>query len=91
MRRISKVLSGEDWIRAELLFDPKNLIVFSKTVWSAGSTALNFAGAQSDYEVSDKVILSFTTAVGYHDTPTGLLWHVAGLDGLGDRTDLVDF
>ena len=91
MRGIPKVLSGEDCIRTELFLNPKDLIVFCKTVGPAGSSALNLTGAQTNNEVSDKVILSFTTAVGYHDAPASFLWHVASLNGFSDRTDLIDF
>jgi hypothetical protein len=73
MRGIPEVLSGEDCIRAELFLNPKYLIVFCKTVGPAGGSALNLTGAQTDDEVSDKVILGFTTAVGYHDAPAGFL------------------
>ena len=90
MRGIPKMLSSEDCIRTELFLNPKDLIVFCKTVGPPGSSALNLTGAQTNNEVSDKVILGFTTAVGYHDAPAGFLWHVASLDGLSDWTNLVD-
>ena len=50
----------------------------------------HLAGGQPDDEVGDERVFSLATAVRHHHAPARLLRHLARLDRLGDRSDLVD-
>jgi len=86
----TEVLTSEDCAGAKFLLDAENLVVFGQTVGTAGSAGLDLASAETANKIADKVILSFSTAVGDHNTPASSLGHVRGFDGLSDGTDLVD-
>ena len=45
---------------------------------------------QGAHEVTNEVVLGLTGAVRDHDAPASPLGHVAGLDGLSDRADLIN-
>ena len=51
----------------------------------------NLAGAESNDEVGNGCILRLATAVRHHHAPAGLLRHLARLDRLRHRADLVHF
>ncbi len=53
-------------------------------------TETNLSSAQSDDEVSNKCIFSFTTSVWHHHSPTFLLGHLTRLNGLSYAAYLVN-
>lgn len=65
-------------------------VVLRDTLRTGRGTGLDLAGAEGDDEVGDDGVLSLAGTVGDHDTPAVGLRELSGLDGLGDRTDLVD-
>lgn len=83
-------VSGVDGVVTELLLDTEDLVELGETLRSGGSTSLDLAGAETDNDVSNGDILSFTGTVRNHDTPGGSEGVLGSLDGLGDGTDLVD-
>lgn len=82
---VASVLS----IGTELLLNSQELVVLGQTLGTARSTSLDLTRAEPDSQVSNVVVLGFTTAVGGHHAPTVLLGKLNGLNGLGDGTDLV--
>lgn len=54
----------------EIKISELNLIVFSQTLRTAGSSSLDLTSCQSNNEVSDEAILCLSRPVGDHGTPT---------------------
>mmetsp|Transcript_13132 Transcript_13132/g.55007 ORF Transcript_13132/g.55007 Transcript_13132/m.55007 type:complete len:343 (+) Transcript_13132:888-1916(+) len=86
----AEVVPGVGRGLAELLLDTQQLVVLGKALGAAGRAGLDLAGGEAHGEVSNESVLSLAGAVRGHDAPAGALGHLHGLDGLGDRTDLVD-
>ena len=57
----------------KLLLNTKELVVLGGTLTTAGGAGLDLAGAETDSEVRDVVVLSLTGTVGSHNTPSVLL------------------
>jgi len=56
------------------------------------SRAISYlASAESNDEVSDGCVLSLTTTMRHHHTPAGRLRHLASLDRLCHRSNLIHF
>ena len=75
---------------AEVLFDAQQLVVLSNALVASRSTGLDLATVETDSQVSDGGVLSLTGAVRHHGIVTGVVGHCDGLEGLRQRTDLVD-
>ena len=86
----TEVVASVDGIGTELLLNTEKLVVLSETVGAARSTGLDLASGETNNEVGDEAILGLTGAVRNHNAPSGLMAHDGGLDGLRERTDLVD-
>ena len=85
--RISKPLEDPECIAssilsriAEVILDPKQLVVLGKPVGAAHRTCLDLAGLESDYEVSDEAVLSLAGAVGYDSRVAVALCKVDGFE-----------
>lgn len=87
--RVAEVLASEDGSVAKSLLNAQDLVVLGQTVGAARRARLDLTGAEAAHQVSNKVVLGLTAAVGHHHAPSRALRHVRGLDGLGDGTDLV--
>lgn len=84
------MLSSEHCLVSELLLDSEDLIIFCESVGSAWGSTLDFSGSKTNDEVSNEVIFGFSTSVRDHDSPSGGLGHVAGLDGLSHGSNLIN-
>lgn len=87
---LAEVLTSVDGIGTQLFLNTEELVVLGKTFRAAGSTGLDLASTETDDEISNGGVLSFTRAVGDHDTPTSSLGVLGGLDGFGQGTNLVN-
>lgn len=56
----AEIFAGVFGIGAEFLFDAKDLVVFSKTLRTAGRAGLDLTGRQTHYEVGDERVLCLT-------------------------------
>lgn len=70
--------------------DTEKSVVLRDTLRTGRGAGLDLAGTEGDDEVGDDGVLSLAGTVGDHDTPAVGLRELSSLDGLGDRTDLVD-
>jgi hypothetical protein len=78
--RGSEILAGKECSATELFLDSEDLIVFGKTIRSARSSRFNLTSSETANQITNEVVFSFTTAVGYHNTPTSSLTHVRCLN-----------
>jgi len=83
------MFASVDGTVTQLLLDSQNLIVLRKSVRAARCARLYLTDSKCTNEVTDEIVLSLSRSVRDHDTPASLLTHVAGLDRLSDRTNLV--
>src|SRR6478736_2274797 len=75
---------------AQLFLDPQKLIVFRDALASSGRAALDLTGVRGDDEVGDRGVLGLTRAVREHRGVARAVRHVDGVEGLRQRSDLVD-
>ena len=66
------------------------MVQLGKTLRSSWGTSLDLASPNTDNDISDGNILSLSGSVGNHNTPSGSVGVLCGLDRLGESTDLVD-
>jgi hypothetical protein len=62
----------------------------NENVPATGSARFDLAGAQTDGQVGNVIVLRFTAAVTGHDAPPVLLGQFDGVDTFTNGTDLVD-
>ena len=74
----------------QLFGNAEELVVLGETLGAARSTGLDLAGAKSDDQIGDESVFGLTGAMGNHDSPSLVVRHLAGVDGLSDRADLVN-
>ena len=83
------MIASEDGTISKLFFNPKDLIVLSKSIRTAWSSRLDFTGAEASDQIANEVIFGLTGSMGNHDAPSCSLRHIASLDGLSYGADLV--
>ncbi|MPM30051.1 hypothetical protein SDC9_76593 [bioreactor metagenome] len=81
----ARVLGG----LVQLLLDAQQLVVLGDTVGTGRSAGLDLATAAGDREVGDGDVLGLTGTVRHHRPETVAVREVDGVQGLGQRTDLV--
>ena len=74
---------------AKLFLDAEQLVVLGNALTAAGGTGLDLAGVQRNGQVGNGGVLGLAGAVGRNGGVTGLVRHLDGFQGLGDRADLV--
>jgi len=79
-----------DGIVAEFLFDAEELVVFGDAVGAAEGAGLDLAGVRGDGDVGDGDIFGLARAVADDGGVFVFLGEFDGVEGLGERTDLVD-
>lgn len=87
----TEVLTSVDGVTlTELFFDTEKLVILGKTFGTTRSTSLDLTSTETDNEISNGGILSFTGTVRDHDTPAGSLRVKSGLNRFGNGTNLVN-
>ena len=74
---------------AELLFDAEELVVFRDPVRAAHRAGLDLAAVGGDGDVGDGAVFGLAGAVAEHGGVGVFLGHLHGIEGLGERADLV--
>uniref|UniRef100_A0A7C8ZAU4 Uncharacterized protein n=1 Tax=Opuntia streptacantha TaxID=393608 RepID=A0A7C8ZAU4_OPUST len=90
LNRFSEVCSSINSFSTELFFNAQELVVFSKTLRPAWSSSLDLTRCQTHRKVSNESVLSLTTAVASHHTPSCLLGHLHSFNTLCHRPNLVN-
>ena len=75
---------------AKFLFDAEELVVFRDPVRAAHRAGLDLAAVGGDGDVGDGAVLGLAGAVAEHGGVGVFLRHFHGVEGLGERADLVD-
>lgn len=75
---------------AEFFFNADELVVLASAFTTARSTSLDLTTTETNDEVSDVDVFSFTRAVRDHDGPATSLAGLGGFNSFGDGADLVD-
>ncbi|GBE58766.1 phosphopyruvate hydratase, putative [Babesia ovata] len=73
----------------KLLLNADQLVVLGVALAAAWGTSFDLASAEGDDKVGNEGVLSLAGPVGNHHTPAVGVTQKAGVDGLGDRSDLV--
>merc|ERR1719240_107577 len=87
--RLAEVHARVDASIAKLLLDTKELVVLGEALRPARRARLDLAGAKADHQIRDEGVLRLPGAVRHHDSPALVLAHLASLDRLRNRPDLV--
>ena len=87
--RRSPVLPGVDCLVAELFLDSQQLVVLCHALGAAWGASLDLTRLEADDEIGNEGVFRLAAAVGNHHVPTSGVTHLAGLDRLGQRTNLV--
>uniref|UniRef100_A0A7C8ZBD2 Uncharacterized protein n=1 Tax=Opuntia streptacantha TaxID=393608 RepID=A0A7C8ZBD2_OPUST len=87
---LSEVCSRINSFRTKFFFNTQELVVFSKTLRPAWSSSLDLTRCQTHRKVSNESVLSLTTAVASHHTPSCLLGHLHSFNTLCHRPNLVN-
>src|SRR5216684_5214264 len=74
----------------EFLFDAEELVVFGDAVGAAAGAGFDLAGGGSDGEIGDKGVLGFAGTVRDDGVVAGFAGQLDGVDGFGDRADLIE-
>src|SRR5438132_3127460 len=80
--RLERATSGVTRRIAELLLDPKQLVVLRQTVGPAGAPRLDLPAAERNGEIGDGRILRFAGAVRHNGGVSRALRQPDGRDGL---------
>ena len=78
-------------ILSELFLDSEKLVILRDTLGSGRGTRLDLAGVEGNSEICDGRICGLAGAVGGNCCVAGTVCHLDRLQGLGYRTDLVQF
>src|SRR5262245_43721473 len=73
----------------QLFLDAKELIVLRHSIGPTQRTGLDLSGASGYREVGDRHVLRLAGAMRDHRRVAGALGHADGIEGLAQRTDLV--
>ena len=84
------MLSSVDSTTAQLLLDADQLVVLREPLGAAGSSCLDMASRETHNQVGNEAVLGLTRSVRDKYSPSVVLAHLVGLDGLSDGADLVD-
>jgi len=76
-------------VLAQLFFDTEELVILSDAVGAAEGTSLDLASVEGHSDVRNRRIFCFAGAVGDDGGVASALGHGHGVEGLGERTDLV--
>ena len=74
---------------SQLFLNAQKLIVFCHSLASARSTRLNLAGIERHCQICDGGIFRLPGTMRSHRGITGIVGHLDGFQGLGNRTDLI--
>lgn len=85
-----EVATSVDGLVTQLLLDSQELVVLSQSLGSVWSTGLDLTRSQTNRQVSNEGVFGLTRSVGNHHTPVGGVGVLSSLDGLGQRTNLVN-
>ena len=78
-------------ILSELFLDSEKLVILRDTLGSGRGTRLDLAGVEGNSEICDGRICGLAGAVRGNCCVAGTVCHLDRLQGLGYRTDLVQF
>src|SRR5215213_4373580 len=70
--------------------DPQQLVVLGHSVGTRRSPGLDLAAVGCHSEVGDRRVLSLAGTVAHHATEAGPVGKINSVQGLGQRSDLVD-
>jgi hypothetical protein len=87
---VVEVFTGVDSLVTQFFFDSQQLVQLSQSFGSSWSTSLDLTSSQTDNQVSNESVFSFTRSVGNHNTPVGSERVLSSLDGFRQGTDLVN-
>ena len=85
------VSSKSNVVSSDIAFNPQQLVVFGKTLGSAGGPGLDLAAAKANSKVGNEAVLCFAGSVANHDSPAGIFGGLGGVDRLRNAADLIDF
>src|SRR5690606_14797274 len=74
----------------ELLLDAQQLVVFRDPLRTRRSTGLDLSAVGGHGEVGDRDVLGLARAVAHHAAVAVAVRQLDGVEGLGERADLVD-
>jgi hypothetical protein len=74
----------------EFFFDPQQLVVLRDTFGPGRRTRLDLTATGGNGEIGDRGVLGLAGPVAHHAAEGGAVGQVDGVEGLGERADLVD-
>src|SRR5512142_2865046 len=88
-QRLERAPAGVAGLGAQLLLDAEQLVVLGDAVGAGGRAGLDLAAVAGHGQVGDGGVLGLARAVAHHAGVPGAVGHADGLEGLGERPDLV--
>src|SRR5213593_3618699 len=82
--------SSVDALIAEFLVDSQKLVVLAHAIGSRHRTGLDLSGICRNREIGNECVFAFTRTMRDDDAVRCLSRHIDGIQGFGERTDLID-